>query len=680
MKTLTKRNLLSLLAILILFFSGTLLHAQTKTVIAFVQEDGVYLRWKADRSATAQGYTIYRKQGDTEDWMKLTPEPLQRISKVSDLRNALGYQTEMFLNLFRCDNPPRDIDDTSYRKVVEDKNSDSFLSLISAANAKIATALGEMFIDRTANKRIPTAYRVVLNASRGEQVIGETEVLNPGALMSVPTVQGLTGIPASNSVTLDWKRDNEMFTDGSVTTYNVYRSDALLGDYMQMNTSAILPITISADAKTNTPTEHETYTDRYLEHGKNYYYYVTSVNAFGIESSPSPTIEAIPHDTTIHAAPSGVRATILGASVLIEWDGSESSHSLRYEVYKSKSEKGQFEKIVMNVVRKTDAVPSYVDTEVSEGEAQYYFVKAISSDGATSDRSDIVSIFSPDITPPSKLTGVTVKAERGKITLTWRANTEPDLQGYHVERASDTEFATRFLLTEKPVNRATFIDTIAPAVQSTFGYVVYAVDKNDNSSQPSEMVCVKTFDKIPPQTPFITSAKISDGEVQLEWTKNAEEDFESYGLYRSEKDSLYFRKITSTKETVYKEKPTGIGMWFYSVTSIDSLGNESIRSRAVSLRHEDVKPPLPPAKGNAVVRNHDIIVSWEKSASLSIAAYQVIRKKVSNNSLVQLGEVKPEKPEFIDANANPEKEYVYLIRARDAYWRYSEAVEVRYKP
>ncbi len=71
------------------------------------------------------------------------------------------------------------------------------------------------------------------------------------------------------------------------------------------------------------------------------------------------------------------------------------------------------------------------------------------------------------------------------MTLTWTANSEPDLAGYNVYRSAVSGGSVT-KLNSAPVTGTTYDD--APPGTGTFYYVVTAVDTSGNESAPSAEV------------------------------------------------------------------------------------------------------------------------------------------------------------------------------------------------
>jgi len=94
------------------------------------------------------------------------------------------------------------------------------------------------------------------------------------------------GLP--NGIQLTWTVDSI----DNVAGYNIYRSKSFNNYFKKINTSII-------------PNEETTYTDRILDYGKKYYYYITIVFADSSESAPSNVVSATTMDivepTIVHS-------------------------------------------------------------------------------------------------------------------------------------------------------------------------------------------------------------------------------------------------------------------------------------------------------------------------------------------------------------------------------------------
>ena len=80
--------------------------------------------------------------------------------------------------------------------------------------------------------------------------------------------------------------------------------------------------------------------------------------------------------------------------------------------------------------------------------------------------------------------GLNAVAAQGAINLIWDGNTEPDIAGYYVWRATGSLSLQQ--ITPDLVTDASFFDGVTAGLQ--FSYAVQAVDKAGNKSPLSERV------------------------------------------------------------------------------------------------------------------------------------------------------------------------------------------------
>jgi len=133
------------------------------------------------------------------------------------------------------------------------------------------------------------------------------------------------------------------------------------------------------------------------------------------------------------------------------------------------------------------------DAPVANETTYYYVVRSVGGERPPwreSGNSTEVSATPVDLTPPAPPRGLTAIPAPGVVSLTWNANTEPDLLGYLVYRR-EPPVLNPVRLTEAPVQTTTFTDR---AVRSgaTYVYTVTAADRSShrNESAPSSEVPV----------------------------------------------------------------------------------------------------------------------------------------------------------------------------------------------
>ena len=207
----------------------------------------------------------------------------------------------------------------------------------------------------------------------------------------------------------------------------------------------------------------------------------------------------------VHPAPApieDVRATVIEAGVQLNWEppetvsgGAPLTSLGGYRIYRSEipgagAREGEHQPPVLAGVSPS---PSYLDAQIEWGKAYEYTVRSVAQYGAEaveSGPSRPVEVTPKDIFPPAaplELVGVYVPAAGASpaaVELSWAISPEADTAGYYVYRTGEGE--------ENP-QRITPTLLLTPAFRdislkpgAAYRYVVTAVDRSGNESQPSK--------------------------------------------------------------------------------------------------------------------------------------------------------------------------------------------------
>lgn len=132
------------------------------------------------------------------------------------------------------------------------------------------------------------------------------------------------------------------------------------------------------------------------------------------------------------------------------------------------------------------ATGSFVDKRIDWGDERCYAVSTLHTVNdltLESAESTPTCVTLADTFPPAAPAGLAGVAAEGSINLIWNANSEPDLAGYLVLRA--TAAAQPLTpLTPAPIPETTFLDTVPAGTRVS--YAIQAVDKAGNVSAMSE--------------------------------------------------------------------------------------------------------------------------------------------------------------------------------------------------
>jgi fibronectin type 3 domain-containing protein len=202
----------------------------------------------------------------------------------------------------------------------------------------------------------------------------------------------------------------------------------------------------------------------------------------------------------------------------------------------------------------------------------------------------VVAAFE-DASPPAAPSGLSASAQSAsQVTVDWADNGEPDLDGYHVYRSTESGFAPG------PSNRVAaglgssqFVDT-GLGDSTTYFYRVTAVDEAANESPASVEVSATTDapDATPPGAPSGVSATgVSSAQIDLDWQNNGESDLAGYAVYRSAQAGFTPDATNRIASGLGASQFSDSGLasattYYYRVTASDDSGNESAPSAEVS--------------------------------------------------------------------------------------------------
>ncbi len=377
----------------------------------------------------------------------------------------------------------------------------------------------------------------------------------------------------ASSVTITWEKSTD---NVAVKCYNIYR-----------------------DGKLIYTTEMNVYTDSGLVKNKSYSYTITALDTSGNESKPSSPFIATPG---VPNAPKGLVANPGIYSVELLWEPVTSEGQSYYRIYSGTE--------TINIEYKLD-VKSGVKGTVNglNSDTTYYFmVSAVDIWGNEGPKTLISCKTLGDTEAPY------IKSlQPAEGTRTSDRNIK--LSAVGVDNGVISKFIFEYSFDEDDkwvkiaeVNAAFNSDkgeyvgeTIwnNGGIDGKFKYRVTAVDKEGNISQPNINSII--LDYLPPLVPQGVSVLAEPGRNVITWNKVESEDISKYGIYRKTADGN-FKKINTVNENVLKyiDYDSQVGeTYFYAVSSIDDLNNESELSEAIqvtTIKHEPTVV-LTPEKG-----------------------------------------------------------------------------------
>lgn len=221
----------------------------------------------------------------------------------------------------------------------------------------------------------------------------------------------------------------------------------------------------------------------------------------------------------------------------------------------------------------------FQDRPGSVRQAWYYALRFVNKQGRRSDFSR--SVHTEPVAPAQPPSDLTEEVQEDQIIIRWRAP-EANIDG------SRPPHALGYLVnSEHFVTETEYVDRDFRFNQERT-YRLQAVARRLNPlilSEFSDTLTVVPRDVFPPAAPQNVTGLLWEGRIQLLWDANKELDLRGYVVYRG-RDPNQIEKssplITINRYT--DEAISSSDSWYYQVSAVDQLGNESEKSDRVSVK------------------------------------------------------------------------------------------------
>ena len=226
------------------------------------------------------------------------------------------------------------------------------------------------------------------------------------------------------------------------------------------------------------------------------------------------------------------------------------------------------------LVASTSATSYNPDFTWAEGE---YFWRVKAYDGEDESNWSEVFKFTLDVTKPetSFVKTPSAKTTETSAEFTWLGTDNVSaglLFSFHLDSGAWSDFGS--------ATTAVFSDL-------TDGNHTFEVRAKDEAGNIEDTASFSwEVDTTPPSLPSSFSAEAADGKVTLSWSSATDSDLAGYNLYRSVGEENDFKKINSSLliTTSFVDTDVENGKkYYYRITSVDNLGNESGNSSALGV-------------------------------------------------------------------------------------------------
>ena len=527
--------------------------------------------------------------------------------------------------------------------------------VMSFINLKVARLLGRIYKDFPIKKGETYTYKVEF---LGIRKVKKTDVRKHRAVEILPEPpKKIEAESGDRKIILKWQyRKWQGNYNDLVAYFNIYRTEKGGKDFTKVNP---YPILRENEGK-------HSYTDVWVENGKTYIYYITSVDIIGRESKASSPIEVQPRDKTPPSPPTGLVVIDHNGKAYLKWNMSLELDVAGYFIYRNTHIGEKFKKLNTRPIPYDSTV--YIDSTAIPGRRYFYAVSAIDSSGNEGKKSNSIMVIIKDSFPPDPPRNVRAYYKNGKIYISWEKVDAPDLMGYYIYRGTIKKMIPKIIPRPLPPKTTSYIDKgygkkgFHPGW--TYFVGVTSVDSSRNESKLNLIKVVVPDSEPPIPPPLINVFNLKDGKIRVTFTPSPSLDVGVYRIYRvSGKKRVKLIELPKDQHK-FVDSTAKVGLKFiYEVTAVDTNQNESKPTRSKEIFVKERIPPDPPSNAKAVTTDKGILITWSGSKSEDVAGYFVYRSKLPNGVYKKLNPRPTQKLQYIDKSGR--KDHFYRVSAVD---------------
>jgi fibronectin type 3 domain-containing protein len=182
-----------------------------------------------------------------------------------------------------------------------------------------------------------------------------------------------------------------------------------------------------------------------------------------------------------------------------------------------------------------------------------------------------------------------------------------------------------------------------------------------------------TKDLAPVAVTLETPTAVSQTELTLSWSKNDEDDFASYKIYRSTEPSVdvtdqLIATITRSDVTTYRDSGLQENTRYYYRVFVFDNGGTSSPSNEVGPRTLNAPPTAVTLTGNATDRSDEVDLNWTENHDHDFLEYRIYRDQspsVGTNSTLARAVTERTSLAFLDHDLQENTRYYYRVFVAD---------------
>lgn len=598
----------SLIMLTMLMSLPSLIHAQESKQPVQLHLEGRYegqhitLRWgfapvPAWRFLNEHGYILERYELDAQNQplsnglIPLTPSPVRPwpLPVWEQKKNSLDTFALIAAQCLLGKEMNMDESASFFRQLdmkAQESNNRASLALLSADLSPVAAeALGLRFTDTDIRPNRKYVYQLRVNNPSRAEFITDTAIfiVSTESLSPLPYIDQPRLIEGDLLLTLKWPA-YKVFT-----AYHIDRS----ADGKNWETRTKKPfIRMLSEKEENA--DYIEWTDPVDSYEQQYHYRIRGIDGFGRWSANSPPVQGKSAPASqISSASISKCATNEHNRVILEWAVENNEKIQGFVVGHSQSVTGPWEAIHEQLL------PAHTRTfthAASEHERNFYRIWTIDIHGQSAS-SEVAYAIMNNSAPPASPQWIDGSIDStGLVTLHWKSNTEPDLQGYQIYYAHQEDHIPvplqSELLSDTTYSFTISLQNLSPRVW----FYLKAADVYLATSELSKALMLQKPDKMPPVAAVIKDYQVRDTALLISWIPSSSDDLMSQQVFRRTKGTDWqLIANLAPADTAYSDTDIRTAtLYEYLIRSTDQAGwttpSESIILRSMPFsRVEPVK-------------------------------------------------------------------------------------------
>lgn len=276
-----------------------------------------------------------------------------------------------------------------------------------------------------------------------------------------------------------------------------------------------------------------------------------------------------------------------------------------------------------------------------------------------------------DTTPPPVPSDLTATRGDSSVDLVWNEVPGTDVVGYRVYSSTNNGNTWNAEAFSQPAQAT--ITGLANYQQ--YRFAVTSVDDAGNESNRSVFTTATPVDLTPPAVPTGLAIGAGDGTITFGWDAVADEDLAGYRVYQREDGGPAVQVGGLTHDTSYTATGlTNYTEYTFTVTAVDSHGNESAQSAAALDTPRDLTPPDAPLDLTAVARDGEVRLDWTAVSADDLDFHRVYRREqgAADWDVQDAGRSNA----FVDTEVVNDTTYEYGVTAVDTHGNESDMSNV----